>query len=145
MKRQHNTATTLRSKWAAIPGVAFPTEATAAPRAPRAAKRTTSANPNHRPRLYLQHPDLYTSHGTRRRYPIGTPTDPQWVNSAAALAILGLSRARLWYYTKKYNVATCRYSDPQNPQHIRIYYRADELLAIRPHIHGRTGRPPRQK
>jgi hypothetical protein len=67
------------------------------------------------------------------------------VDSAAALAILGLSRARLWYYAKKFNVATCRYSDPKNPQHIRIYYRESELLAIRPHIHGRTGRPPRQK
>ena len=144
MKRQHNTATTLRNQWAAIPGVAFPTEATTTHTAPRAAKRTTSANPSHRPRRYLAHPDLYTARGTRRRYPIGTP-DPQWLDAAAALAILGLSRARLWYYAKKYNVATCRYSDPQNPQHIRIYYREAELLAILPRIPRRVGRPPRSK
>jgi hypothetical protein len=140
-----HAATTLRSKWAALPGVTFPTEAAATPRTPRTSPRRTPANPSHRCRRYLAHPDLYTARGTRRRYPIGTPADPQWVDSAAALAILGLSRARLWYYAKKFNVATCRYSDPKNPQHIRIYYRESELLAILPHIHGRTGRPPRSK
>lgn len=139
MKKRTTPTAALRNKWASIPGVAFPKPAAST----AAAKQRRGSNPNHRPRRYLQQPDIYTAQGTLRRHPIGTPP-PEWIGTTKAMAILGLSRARLTYYVQKFALQTCRYADPAHPASTRVYFRESDIIAILHKLPRKQNKPNKQ-
>lgn len=122
----------LRARWAAIPGVTF-AATTAAPATPPRNKRNPdkARNANHRPTCYIEQPELYTSRGTRRLHPFGSPTEPGWITTEQALVILGIGPSSLSRLVHLYKLDTCTYVAPSAKcGGARKYYREEQIRAL---------------
>ncbi len=126
------TPSDLRARWASIPGVTFAATTTAPASPPRNKRNPGAASPNrqHRPACYLRQPDIYTTRGTHRIHPIGTPTEPGWITAAQACAILNRSRSHLTYLARTFALDSCTFASHPGKRVALKYYREDQIRAL---------------